>query len=69
MSEFKSYERKGSVDARPYVEGEDMTGVSLSDADRDTGHPKVGGMIARGATDHNDRWYINEGYFKANYKV
>jgi hypothetical protein len=68
MSDYKDYKRKGSVSARPYVEGEDMTGVSLSDADRVTGHPKVGGMMARGE-DHNDQWYINEAFFKKNYEV
>ena len=44
MDEFKQYKRKGLSEMRPYVYGEDLTGVSVSDQD----NPLTDmGMIAR----------------------
>ena len=68
MSDFKTYKRKGSVEARPYVDGEDLTGVSLSEADKQL-PTLVGGMVARSADNHKDLWYINEAFFNKNYIV
>jgi len=63
MSQFKAYRRKGVTMMRPYVDGEDLTGVSVSDSDI----PAVGGMIAVNENIDNDRWYIAEQWFKDNY--
>jgi hypothetical protein len=52
---------------RPYVEGEDMTGISVSDGDKLVGSPKRGDMIARNPTDHSDKWLVSEVYFEKNY--
>lgn len=66
MSEFKSYPRKGSCTARPYVPGEDMSKISVSDADLSL--PSLdGGMIARNPDNHDDQWYINPTFFAKNY--
>lgn len=54
MSEFKFYSRKGQVEARPYVPGEDLSGVSVAAVDE----PGEGGMIARNPKNHDDQWYI-----------
>ena len=59
---WKTYRRKGVTEMRPYVEGEDLTGVSVSE--RDT--PQPGGMIARNPANREDQWYVNAEYFEAN---
>lgn len=51
---------------RPYVPGEDLTGVSISDADKANGSPKVGDMIARNPKNHEDKWLVSEKYFSEN---
>jgi hypothetical protein len=49
---------------RPYVVGEDLTGVSVSD--RDT--PEEGGMIAIGKDD-SALWYVSKIFFTENYEL
>lgn len=65
MNDFKLYKRIGMCEARPYVPGEDLTGISV--ADNDT--PIKGGMIARNMNDYADQWYINPRYFEANFEL
>lgn len=60
------YKRKGLSEMRPYVPGEDVTGVSISDADKANGSPRDGDMIARNPKNHNDQWLVAEKYFKDN---
>lgn len=50
---------------RPYVPGEDLTGISVSDQDT----PELGGMIARNADNHKDQWYIAKDFYEKNYKI
>lgn len=65
MSEFKRYRRKGHAEMRPYILGEDLTGVSVSDVDK----PKTDmGMIARNPKNHNDKWYVARKYFEDNFE-
>lgn len=64
---YKRYRRTQRAEMRPWVYGEDMTGVSVSEADRAAGSPKQGDMIARDPADHKDRWLVSESYFKANF--
>lgn len=64
MSEFKKYRRSGLAEMRPYVQGEDLTGISCSEGDV----PFQGGMIARNPNDHTDQWYVNEKYFAENFE-
>lgn len=67
MSEFKQYRRRQKLsELRPYVEGERMTGISVSRVDQDAGSPKPGDMIARNPDHHNDQWLMSAGYFAAN---
>lgn len=63
MSEFKNYRKKAVTPMRPYVPGEDLTGVSVAEVDI----PEEGGMVARNPEDYNDQWYISKAYFQQNY--
>ena len=66
MSEFKQYRRKSISEMRPYVEGEVLEGVSISEADLKAGSPKVGDMIARNPKNHEDQWLVAKAYFEDN---
>ena len=45
MTEYKKYRRKQVAEMRPYKDGDDLNGVSISDVDRNAGSPKPGDMI------------------------
>jgi len=62
MSDFKKYRRKGLSEMRPYVVGESLEGISVSDQDT----PEEGGMIARNPKNHADQWYVAKRYFEDN---
>lgn len=63
MSEYKNYIKKGIQPMRPYVPGEDLTGVGIPVNE----NPVKGGMIAVDPTNPVDKWYISERLFKENY--
>lgn len=65
MSDFRLYRKQGSTPMRPYMPGENLTGVLVSDRDV----PAKGGMIAYNPNDPADQWYVAEAYFDANYEV
>jgi hypothetical protein len=65
MSEFKNYRKKSIQPMRPYIPGEDLTGVSVSLADT----PEYGGMIAVNPANQNDRWYVAKAFFQENYEL
>ena len=65
---FTKYRRKQIAELRPYVKGEKLKGVSISDADKKKGSPKIGDMIARNPKNHNDRWLVAKKYFKDNFE-
>ena len=50
---------------RPYVPGEDLTGISFSAEDT----PEEGGMIAMNPTDPDDKWYVSKGFFLEHYEA
>ncbi len=63
MDNWKQYKRKGLSEMRPYVKGEDLTGISVSKED----HPETDmGMIARNPDNHADQWYVARKYFEDN---
>jgi hypothetical protein len=64
--EWKQYRRVGLSEMRPYVVGEQLDGVSISDADLSNGSPKEGDMIARNPKDHSDLWLVAKKYFEEN---
>ena len=65
LSEFKKYIRKGFSEMRPYIPGEDLGNVSITDVDI----PEKGGMIARNPKNHKDQWYVAKQYFQENLKL
>ena len=67
VSEFKQYRRAAIAELRPYVQGEDLSGVSISQEDRAAGSPKPGDMIARNPKNHADQWLVAEKYFGENF--
>lgn len=67
MKEFKQYRRKSISEMRPYDEGEILDRkVSISQADKDAGSPKIGDMIARNPKNHEDQWLVAKQYFEEN---
>jgi len=66
---WKKYKRKGLSEMRPYLTGDDLTGVSISDADRQAGSPKEGDMIARNPKNNKDRWLVAKAYFEDNLEL
>jgi len=67
MSEFKQYRRTNLAEMRPYVQGEDMTGISVSDPDKQL-DTLEGGYVARNPENHEDKWYIAKDYFDVNFE-
>lgn len=67
MLEFKQYKRKETAEIAKWVEGTDMTGISIGEHDTLHGSPKAGDMIARNPKEHADKWVIVEQYFKDNF--
>ena len=65
--EFKQYRRKSISEMRPYQEGEILDEkVSISEADKLNGSPKIGDMIARNPKNHDDQWLVAKQYFEDN---
>jgi hypothetical protein len=67
MSDFKQYTRKAYAELRPYIVGEDVTGISISDFDKKRGSPQAGDYIARNPQNHSDQWLVSAAYFAANH--
>ncbi|MFZ1704370.1 MAG: hypothetical protein WAT79_08480 [Saprospiraceae bacterium] len=69
MSDFKQYRRKQIAELRPFQEGEVLPDkVSVSQADKDSGSPKAGDMIARNPKNHDDQWLVAKQYFEDNFE-
>lgn len=60
---WKKYRKKGKQEMRPYIVGEDMTGISITKGDV----LEEGGMVARNGNDHTDQWYIGKQFVKDHY--
>ena len=68
MTEYKKYRRKQVAEMRPYQDGDDLNGVSISHVDRNAGSPKPGDMIARNPKNHADNWLVAAKYFADNFE-
>ena len=84
MSEFKNYKRKEIAELREvnindinsytnhgflHISNEPFgNNVSISDADKTSGSPKIGDMIARNPKNHLDQWLVAEQYFNDNFE-
>ena len=58
------YRKKTQQPMRPYIPGEDLSGVSVSAEDT----PELGGMIAINPQNLNDQWYVAKQFFENNYE-
>lgn len=82
-SEFKQFRRKQIAELRPVTEWDIKAyqvdkeihsmmdtefKVSISDADRQNGSPKIGDMIARNPKNHDDQWLVAKQYFEDNFE-
>lgn len=43
--------------------------VSISDADLESGSPKLGDMIAVSESNTSDQWLVNQKYFQENFRT
>jgi hypothetical protein len=68
QSQFRRYRRKQIAELRPYVPGEPLDRVSISEADREAGSPKPGDMIARNPNNHDDQWLVAATYFAEHFE-
>jgi hypothetical protein len=64
MSETRLYRKKLLQPMRPYIVGEDLSGVSVNAEDT----PEVGGMIAHNPDNPADQWYVAKRFFEDNYE-
>lgn len=64
MSEWKWYYKPGATEMTPWTSDDDLEGVSVSPEDT----PGPGGMIARNADNHKDKWYVAKAFFEKNYR-
>lgn len=62
------YRKKQLQEMTPWVEGLPMDLVSISQADKDNGSPKVGDMIAFNPKDATDMWLVDAEFMKDNYE-
>lgn len=60
-----NYRKKNLQPMRPYIEGEDLTGVSINKEDT----PELGGMIAINPKNKEDKWYLAKNFFQDNYEL
>jgi hypothetical protein len=63
MDGYKDYRKKNVQPMRPYIPGEDLSGVSVSAEDT----PEEGGMIAVNPSNPADKWYVAKNFFAENY--
>jgi len=65
---FRQYRRKQIAELRPWMEGDNITGISVSAEDTKAGSPKAGDMIARNPKNHADQWLVAAQYFADNFE-
>lgn len=65
---FRQFRRTNIAEMTEWTPEFDMTGVSVSDVDRENGSPKIGDMIARNPANHDDKWLVAKDYFQANFE-
>ena len=65
---MKHYRKKNIQPMEPWTPETNMSLVSISEADRNSGSPKVGDMIAVNPNDATDKWLIAQKFFEDNYE-
>ena len=69
MTGYKQFRRKQLAEMRPYRDGDDLNGVSISNVDLNAGSPKPGDMIARNPKNYADRWLVAAKSFADNFEA
>jgi hypothetical protein len=65
---FKTYQKTTITEIRPYEEGEKLPeNINIGDYYLMHGSPKVGDMICRNRSNHDDIWLIDHAYFTRHY--
>lgn len=67
-NQFTQYRRKQIAELRPWIPGEDIAGIAVSEVDSKNGSPKLGDMIARNPKNHDDKWLVALEYFRDNFE-
>lgn len=62
---FKEYRKRHAQMLRPYIPGEDMSGIRVSGVDT----LELGGMVAVNSDNEQDKWYVAKEYFEAEYEL
>lgn len=65
---MKNYRKKNVQPMMPWEPDMSMALVSVSEADKANGSPKLGDMIAVNQNDSTDMWLVAEEFFKENYE-
>lgn len=65
---YTHYRRKQIAHLRPWLEGDDMTRISVSAPDKEAGSPKQGDMIAVNPKNPDDKWLVAAAYFADNFE-
>ena len=65
---IKQYRKKSIQSMQPWTPDADMSRVSVSASDRESGSPKSGDMIAFDPKASGDRWLIAADFFLTNYE-
>ncbi len=68
MSKLKLYRKKETQLMFPWFPLLKMDDISVSEADKANGSPKLGDMIAINLADPTDQWLVAEKFFKENYE-
>lgn len=68
VPDFRPYRKKERAELRFSIEGEDVSGISISPEDVKAGSPKAGDMIARNPKNHADQWLVSAQYFADNFE-
>ena len=68
MYDFKQYRRTQIAEMAPWETSFDMSEVSVSKPDKESGSPMVGDMIARNPKNHADMWLVAAKYFADNFE-
>ena len=70
-SKYKFYRKCFLQPMRPYIPGEDLSGISVGEEDRleATADTTTPGMIAINPARPADQWYIARKFFEDNYEL
>ncbi len=65
---MKNYIKKQVQPMMPWEPDMSMALVSISEADKNNGSPRLGDMIAVNPADATDMWLVAEKFFSENYE-